>query len=145
MMKPIKSVYTALAAFVLSLGAVAQSAEDYSALSEFIPQEKLSALESNSPLEYNQLAYLNRNGYHLSEVGDKTVETEGSAMEVQKLYADLPDITASMVENQELNLMGYNFKISPDKYTYYSLGNSNSVLVIPPSNLSLEKANLLNP
>ncbi len=144
-MKPKKSVYLTFAALIIGLGVIAQSAEDFSALSQFIPQEDLSTLETNNPLEYNQLAYLNRNGYHLSEVGDKTIETGGSAMEVEKLYPELPDITATMVENQELNLMGYNFKISPDKYTYYSLGNSNSVLVIPPSNLSLEKANLLNP
>lgn len=140
-----KSVYLTLAALVISFGAVAQSAEDFSALSEFIPQEKLNALESNSPLEYNQLAYLNRNGYHVSEVGDKTIETAGSAMELEKFYTDLPDITVSMVENQELNLMGYNFILSATEYTYYSLPNSNRVLVIPPSELTLKQANLLNP
>lgn len=140
-----KSTFFVLLTMALSLNSLGQSPEDFSALATFMPQESLSALESENPLEYSQLAYLNRNGYYLGDIGDKVVETSGNAMEVQKLYSEVPDITVAMVENQELNLMGYNFKISPEKYTYYSIGNSGSVLVIPPSKLTLEQANLLNP
>lgn len=140
-----KSTFFVLLTMALSLNTLAQSPDDFSALATFMPQESLSALESENPLEYSQLAYLNRNGYYLGDIGDKVVETSGNAMEVQKLYSEVPDITVAMVENQELNLMGYNFKISPEKYTYYSIGNSGSVLVIPPSKLTLEQANLLNP
>lgn len=134
-----KPTFFVLLTMALSLNSLGQNPEDFSALASFMSQEKLNAIESKNSIEYNQLAYLNRHGYHFSEIGDKNVETTGNAMDVKKIYPDVPDITVAMVENQELNMMGYNFKISPDKYTYYSLENSSGVLVIPPSELTFKK------
>ncbi len=127
---------------IIGLASAAQSDSDYAALAEFLPAQNLLELESSNPLRYQRLAYMNRHAYYISQVGDKTSQDFNDVFEIEKNYENLPDISLELIETQELNLLGYNFTYSPERYSYYRIDDSGTVLVILPLNLLFERANL---
>lgn len=138
-MKSIKLTASLLA--LLAFGSVhAQTAEDYAAVSEFLPAEKLSSIQENEA-KYNEYVYLNRHGYYLSDFGEKDISIYPDLSQIDAFYPNLPEITSEMVGNKTLNLMGYNFPIKRDEYLYYRIDGSNKLLAIPPKNLSLKNLN----
>lgn len=138
-MKSIKLTATLLA--LLAFGSVqAQTADDYAAVSEFLPSEKLSSIQENES-KYAAYAYLNRNGYYLSDFGEKDISIYPNLSEIIALYPNLPEINVEMVENKTLNLMGYNFPIKQKEYLYYRIDDSNKLLVILPISLSVKNLN----
>jgi hypothetical protein len=121
-----------------------QSAGDMDALENLIGTENFQAMQ-NRPFRLSQLAFLNRHGYHVSELGDKEdASTFSDIASVEKIYSTQPDITLELAENGELNLLGYRFELDSDKETLYRFAGTGKVLVIPAVNLSLSMANLLN-
>lgn len=135
-MKSIKLTAAFLA--LLAYGSCqAQSAEDYAALAEFLPAEKLSAIQGNETV-YAEYAYLNRNGYYLSDFGEKDISIYPDLSQIAPLVPNLPAISTAMVESKTLNLMGYNFPIKENEYLYYRIDGSNKLLVILPKSLSLK-------
>lgn len=126
----------------IGLTSAAQTDTDYAALADFLPANQLAELESNNPLRYQQMAYLNRNGYYISQVGEKSSTNFPSAFEVEKRFDSQPDITLSLIESGELNLLGYELEYSRDRYTYYRLDDNGTVLVILPLNLLYKRANI---
>lgn len=127
---------------VLTIDAMSQSESDYSALTEFLTAQQISDIQANGPLQYDRMAYLNRHAYHVSQFGTKELGELPSAFEVTKLYDNLPDITLELIESQTLNLVGYNFEMSTDKYHYYKLDDNGTVLSIAPLDILFKKANL---
>lgn len=112
--------------------AFCQSPQDFAALLEFLPSEKISSLQA-SPNEnaYAEMAYLNRHGYHLSPIGQKDVTMYPNVSTLVATYEDQPPITLEMITQKELNLLAYNFKIGK-KYSYYRVDGTDEILVIPP-------------
>lgn len=136
-MKSIKLTATLLA--LLALGSVqAQTADDYAAVSEFLPAEKLSSAQENET-KFAQYAYLNRHGYYIGQAGPKDISGYPDLSGIVALYPSLPELNAALIENGGLNLMGYNFLIQSEKFTYYRIGNGDKVLVIPPTKMTLSK------
>lgn len=136
-MKSIKITISLLAVFAC-IESYSQSASDYEALSDFLPAEKLNHLQSASDARYAHFAYINRHGYYLSQTdGLKDSSEWGNVFEVGKIYENAPDITLDMIQNQTLNMLAYKFKTHADKYSYYLIGNSNTLLVIKPTNFTL--------
>ena len=82
-MKSIKLTTAALALFSLVSSVNAQTAEDYAAVAEFLPAEKLVSIQENGA-KYAEYAYLNRHGYYLSDFGEKDIS----------IYPDLSQITS---------------------------------------------------
>ncbi len=136
-MKSIK-IFAVLLALLAYGSGQAQSADDYAVLSTFLPAEKLDSIQETE-IGYAQYAYLNRHGYHLSSFGEKDVPAYPMISEVSALYPGLPTITIELIENGELNLMGYNFVIKQDFYSYYKISGSDKVLVILPISLTEKK------
>jgi hypothetical protein len=104
--------------------------------------EQIADMETNQPLQYQRLAYLNRNAYHISQMGIKDLGDLPNVFEVNKRYDNLPDITLELIEAQELNLAGYEFEYSYDKYHYYKIDDNGTVLSIAPLSILFKKANL---
>ncbi len=121
---------------------LAQDASDYVALSSFMSQADLSSIEQENPLRYQQLAYLNRHAYHLSESGEKSVDGYPSLSDVIKLYPSEPDLNLSLIESGNMNMMAYKIIFYMDKYSHYRIDGSTQLLVIPPVNILLQKANI---
>lgn len=119
---------------------IAQTSEDYEALNSYLPSEKLQYLEQQPEL-YAQLAYLNRNGYYAGNVGEKDVSMLPETSEVEVLYPNLPEIGLALIENRELNLLGYMFDTHPTEFRFYRISNTDKVLVIPPTEMTFEKMN----
>ncbi len=136
-----KSLKSALFAFaiIVSGALYSQSAEDYAALTEFLPAEKLSSLQSDQGDGYANMAYLNRHGYYLGETEGKDFSMYPLVASIPGLYSDQPLITLDMISNGQLNLAAYDFKLKRDKYMYYRIGESDKVLVILPTNLTFEQ------
>ncbi len=132
----------AIGAIALSLQGFSQSESDYSALASFLPQETIDDLSQNDVLRYKRLAVTNRHAYYISEMGEKDWQSLPSALEVQKLYENLPDLSLDLIQTQELNLLGYEFQLLYEKYTYYKLDDSGQVLVIMPLELLYKRENL---
>ena len=139
-MKSIKLTTAALALFSLVSSVNAQTAEDYAAVAEFLPAEKLVSIQENGA-KYAEYAYLNRHGYYLSDFGEKDISIYPDLSQITSLYPSLPTINQEMVENNTLNLMGYNFPIKQNEYLYYRIDSSNKLLVILPQSLSLKNLN----
>lgn len=127
---------------VLSLDAISQTEADYAALEDFMSPEQIQDMQSNQPLQYQQMAYLNRHAYHISQMGTKELGDLPSVFEVTKRHDNLPDITLELIESQELNLVGYEFEYSYDKYHYYKIDDNGTVLSIAPLSVLFKKANL---
>ncbi len=130
-------------AWLVSVNASAQTEADYEALTDFLSPDKISALQSK-PQQYAQMAYLNRHGYHVSEIGEKTADGIPDISEVVALYPGSPAITLDLATSQNLNLMAYRIETNLEKEIYFKFGSSGKVLVIPPMILSLKAANLHN-
>ncbi len=126
----------------MSLSCMAQSESDYAALTEIIPAEQLAELETAHPLRYQRLALMNRNAYHISNMGPKGSSEYPSVFEVEKNFDNMPEITLELIEAQELSILGYDFDFSPTEYTYYKLDDNGKVLSIVPLNILFKKANL---
>ncbi len=140
-MNPIKlSCLVLIVALGFGGSLAAQSDADYAALATFLPTEKLNN-QTEHPELFAQTAYLNRNGYFLGDVGDKDVSEYPETIEVEALYPNLPEISLSLIESQQMNMMGYDFKLSNSKYLYFRITGSNKVLVIPPISQSLKNMN----
>jgi len=139
-MKSIKLTTAALALFSLVSSVNAQTAEDYAAVAEFLPAEKLTSIQGNEA-KYAEYVYLNRHGYYLSDFGEKDISIYPDLSQITSLYPSLPTINQEMVENNTLNLMGYNFPIKQNEYLYYRIDSSNKLLVILPQSLSLKNLN----
>ncbi len=131
-----------LGALALSLSGFSQTDEDYAALASFIPEETISDLSQNDELRYKRLAVTNRHAYYVSEMGEKDWQSLPNALEVEKIYEDLPDLSLELIQNQELNLLGYEFQFLYEKYTYYKLNDTGQVLVIMPLKLLYKRENL---
>jgi len=129
-------------AWLVSVNASAQTEADYQALTDFLSPDKISALQSK-PQQYAQVAYLNRHGYHVSEMGEKSTQAISDISQVTAIYEDVPAITIELVSTGELNLMAYNFDTSADRDSFYKFGNSSKVLVILATTRALRMANLL--
>lgn len=140
-MKSIKLIcLAALSAVVFSGSLKAQSQEDYSALATFLPADKLNN-QTEHPELFAKFAYLNRNGYFSGTVGEKDASEFPETADVEALYPNLPEITLSLIENKELNLMGYDFNPQTNKYLYFRITGSDKVLVILPTSESLKNMN----
>ncbi len=131
---------TLFAALLIYSSAQAQSATDIEALSSFLPAEKLASFQENDE-RLAEYAFINRHGYHLSNTGGKDFSSYPDLSSIVALYPNLPPITVELIENGELNLMGYNFIIKRDEYVYYRIAGNNQLLTIPPMNLSLQNFN----
>lgn len=136
-MKSIK-IFAVLLALIAYGSAQSQSADDFSAVAEFLSPEKLASIQENET-GYAEFAYLNRHGYHASSFGSKDVSSFPEISEVSALYPNVPPITLTLIENGNLDLMAYNFQIKRDFYVYYRIPGSDKVLVIPPTDLTLRK------
>lgn len=137
-MKSLKSTLFAFA--IIASGALySQSAEDYAALAEFLPADKLTFLQSSQGDNYAKMAYFNRHGYYLGETGGKDFSMYPQVSEITAIDGDQPPITLALISNGQLNLAAYNFKPKRDKYIYYQIGKSDKVLVIPPTDLTFER------
>lgn len=132
-----KFVFLLLLVITWSGTAFAQSQDDYDALNSFLPEEKKQKLITQPEL-YAQMAFLNRHGYYVGEVGEKDISMLPKASDVASLYSNLPAINHELIENKELNLLGYDFRLDSDRYNYYRISGSNKVLVIPPTERSLK-------
>src|SRR5690554_6922887 len=140
-MKSIKLLYLMLfAAFGFSGGVIAQTQADYAALASFLPAEKLNNQIENPQL-YAEIAYLNRNGYHVGIIGEKDASEYPETSEIEALYPNLPNITLALIENKELNMMGYNFNPQANRYLYFRITGSDKILVIRPTSESLKNMN----
>ena len=128
------------AAFGFSGGVIAQTQADYAALASFLPAEKLNNQIENPQL-YAEIAYLNRNGYHVGIIGEKDASEYPETSEIEALYPNLPNITLALIESKTLNMMGYNFDPQRHKYLYFRITGSNKVMVIPPTVQSLANMN----
>lgn|SRR5690554_3272701 len=140
-MKPIRLSYLVL---LLALGfggsLTAQSEADYAALATFLPAEKLNN-QTEHPELYAKMAYLNRHGYFSGEIGEKDASQYPETSEIEALYPNLPEITLSLIENKELNMMGYNFNPQANRYLYFRITGSDKILVIRPTSESLKNMN----
>lgn len=140
-MKTIKLIFLALLSVIaFSGGLKAQSQEDYAALATFLPAEKLNN-QTEYPELFAKIAYLNRHGYYVGSVGEKDVSEYPETSELEALYPNLPEISLSLIESKELNMMGYNFNLETNKYLYFRITGSNKVLVILPTSQSLKNMN----
>lgn len=126
----------------LDLTGMAQTDADYAALADIIPAEQLASLVADHPTRYQRLALMNRHAYHISDMGTKETTNFPSAFDVVKNFDNMPDVTLALIENQELNLLGYNFDFSPTEYKYYKLDDNGKVLSIVPLNILYKNANL---
>lgn len=133
-----KSIFVLIFGLAISgTGAVfAQSADDYAALTEFLSPEKLSGLQQGGSEAYAKMAYLNRHGYYLASAGSKDVSAYPDVSEVNSVYLEQPAVSLTQIQSGELNLLAYNFKLYPDKYSYYRIDGSDQILVIYPLNLT---------
>ncbi|NEN22869.1 hypothetical protein G3O08_05080 [Cryomorpha ignava] len=138
-MKSIKLTIVLLALLSFESGH-AQTAEDYAAVSEFLPAEELSSAQENQA-RFAQFAYLNRHGYYLGNTGGKDFSTFPDISEVNAFYSGVPEISLQLIETGELNLMAYSFEMKRNAYNYYRVPGSDKVLVILPMNLSLQRIN----
>jgi hypothetical protein len=108
-------------------------------LSEVLGPEKFATLQANYPERIDFLTFFNRHGYYVADLADeKSTEELLSPEGIEKRNENLPDLTTELAESGELNLMGYSFKLLPDRNTYYTLPGG-KVLVI----LSLNQAEIL--
>lgn len=139
-MKSITTVCLAIA-LVGSISAFGQSAQDYAALEEFLPAEKITQLQDAGEDRYAEFAFLNRHGYHLSPTGSKDITQYPDVSELSPRYGEQPPVTIAMVSSGQLNLMAYNFELHRDKYSYYRIPGSSKLLVIPPTELTIERQN----
>ncbi len=136
-----KLTITTILLLIASLTSYAQTQEEVDALSEFLNPENLAYLQEHNEIRLKQMAVLNK-AYHLSEYGAKNIDEVPTITLVTKKYDILPEITPELIANGDLNLLGYDFELFTSKYSYYKIGNGNQVLVIPPTDLSLKRANL---
>lgn len=139
LMKPLKSALVALA-FIISGTVYCQSPQDYAALSEFLPEGKLSAVQQN-PSGYSEMAILNRHAYYLGDPGPKDVSMLPDLSEIEPLYPNLPPITADLIESKQLNLVGYDFKFKHKEFQYFKIPNSDKILVVMPTDLCIRNYN----
>lgn len=136
-MKSIKLTAAFLA--LLAYGSCqAQSAEDYAAVAEFLPAEKLASIDGNEA-KYAEYVYLNKHGYYVGQAGLKDISGYPDLSEIVPLYPGLPELSETLIESGELNLMGYNFHLQRDLFTYYRIGIGDKILVIPPTKMTLDK------
>lgn len=128
---------------LLSIGTVfSQSQEDFDALLETAGEEKYNTLLEKDPERLAKSAFENRNGYYISEApGEKSIEITGNALEVENIYPNQPPLTESVILNGELNLIAYDFERTDSHYKYYSVGNSDKILVVLPKRLVEMKFN----
>lgn len=140
-MKPFKSIFFIILC-VCSLHTAAQTDSEYAALGEFITSDVLNDLMENNEMRYKQMAVINKRGYYVISAGEKNILQYPSIQEISKRYQSLPDLTPALAESGDLNLIGYDIQLSKTDYTYYRLGESNNLLVIPPVELTLKRANL---
>lgn len=138
-MKSIKLTAVLLALLAYGSGQ-AQTADDYAAVSEFLPGEELAHIQQNEN-RFVEFVYLNKHGYYIGQAGPKDISVYPDLSSVEALYPGMPELNATLIENDELNLMGYNFKMQRDKFTYYRIGNGDKLLVIPPTNMTLRELN----
>lgn len=136
-MKSIKLIATLLALLAYGSGQ-AQTADDYAAVSEFLPAGELAHIQQNED-RFVEFVYLNKHGYYIGHAGPKDISEYADISEIEALYPGLPELNEALIENGELNLMGYNFHMQSEKFTYYRIGNGDKVLVIPPTNMTLRK------
>lgn len=136
-----KTTYIIIALSLISLSLTGQSDEDFAALEEFLNTEKLQQLMENDFDRYQQLAVLNK-AYYVNDFGGKDVSAFENALAVSSRYSSLPPLTEAAILDGSMNLLGYNFKMSRKEYIYYRISDSDNLLVIPPTNLSLQKAGL---
>lgn len=123
----------------LGMSATAQSG-DMEALTQLLGEEKISYIQENHPDRLPYMAFLNRNGYRISEsTADKDLSQYPNALEVGKVYADAEDLTISLFQGGELNLLGYNFPIDKEEFNYFRVGSSNLVLTILPEKIIQER------
>ena len=137
-----KSLKSALFAFAIIVSGTvySQSAQDYAALAEFLPAEKLSSLQE-SDASYAKIAILNRHAYYLGDPGPKDVSMFSNVSEIAPLYPNMPTITTDLIESRHLNLIGYNFKLKQNEYLYFRIANSDKILVILPIDLCIRNFN----
>ena len=136
-MKSIKLTAALLALLAFGSGQ-AQTADDYTAVSEFLPASELAHIQQNED-RFVEFVYLNKHGYYLGQAGPKDISGYPDLSGIVAVYPGLPELNAALIENGGLNLMGYNFHMESEKFTYYRIGNSDAVLVIPPTKMTLSK------
>ena len=124
-----------LVIFLISMGGLgfAQSSDDVSALSTFLPEGKLSYLQTNNPTLIAEMAYINKHGYYLSDMeGLKDIGNLPDALLVPQMYNSAPALTEQLLLSDNFNLLAYQFHFPQEEYVYYRVGNSDKVLVILP-------------
>jgi hypothetical protein len=103
---------------------------------DLIGEERMTKIETSKPGESGFLAYLNAEGYYVSDVPEgKVVPYTGDAIEIEKAITSVPDLTLQLLENEQADLLGYAFEINETEHIYYSIGASGKLLVILPVEL----------
>jgi hypothetical protein len=136
--------YMKLAAMLLlaqsaTLVAMGQSDSDLSALMSFLPQGKLTYLQSNNPELVSEMAYINRHGYYISDMeGQKDVSDLPDALLVPAMYENALPLSEQLITSGNFNLLAYQFPLRHEDHSYYRIGQSDKVLVILPRKLAQE-------
>lgn len=114
---------------------LAQSSDDLAALKQAVGAEKYSYLEEKNPDLLAEVAYINRHGYHLSEMGGKDFSDYPDIQDLTPVYPDAVAPTELSIANGEWNLIAYPIEIKEREYQYFRVGGSDKVLVILPKKL----------
>jgi hypothetical protein len=129
---------------VLALQAVdvfGQSGEEYDAILQMVGAEKYNQLNNSRPEALAELAYMNRNGYQVSDAGEKDFADLVDALDFEPLYQAMPAVTLEALENGTWNMYGYLINPDAKQYLHYRIGESNKILVILPVDLVRKKMN----
>jgi len=110
-------------------------------LEDVLPEEKFEQLSTSDKIELRQKLTILNKGYHIASFGSKSFPEHTDVFEVEKIYQNQPDLSEELIVSGELNLIGYNFSLKRNSYSYYRIGSTDKFLVIPPTDLTLKNSN----
>lgn len=110
-------------------------------LEDFLPKEKFQQLSTTDKSKLREKLTILNKGYHITSFGSKSFPEYTDVFEVEKLYQNQPDLSEDLILSGELNLLGYDFSLKNNDYSYYRIGSSDKFLVIPPTDLTLKNSN----